>query len=369
MIKKSVFPGKYIQGPGALKELTSLIALLGKQGLVLASPSVKAKVFHGGDFGSGTQSVPVEVFRGESCEEEVARVHDIIKQTRADVVVGMGGGKTIDTAKIAADRAGIPVIIVPTIASTDAPCSGCAILYSKDGIFDCVLYQKTNPAAVLVDLDIIAEAPTRFLVSGMGDALATWFEARSCQQTGSPHECGGLGTVTGFAIARLCYETLLDYGVAAVLANEQHVVTPAFERIVEANILLSGIGFESAGLAAAHAIHNGLTMLAETHPFYHGEKVAFGLLAGLHLNGAPPQEMDTVYSFCEDVGLPTTLADIGLGGADRRKLGVAAEKSCAPEQAIHHEVGKITPTRVLDAMLAADAFGTYRKRSGIAHRR
>ena len=73
----------------------------------------------------------------------------------------------------------------------DAPCSGCAVLYSKDGIFDSVLYQKTIPAAVLDDVEIIAVAPTRFLVTGMGDALSTWFEARSCERTQSANECGG----------------------------------------------------------------------------------------------------------------------------------------------------------------------------------
>jgi glycerol dehydrogenase len=135
-----------------------------------------------------------------------------------------------------------------------------------------------NPAAVLVDLGIIAAAPTRFLVAGMGDALSTWFEARSCERTQSTNECGGYSTAAGLAIAKLCYETLLSHGVAAKLANERRLVTPALARIVEANILLSGIGFESAGLAAAHSIHNGLTALAETHSFYHGEKVAFGVL-------------------------------------------------------------------------------------------
>ena len=90
------------------------------------------------------------------------------------------GGKAIDTAKIAADRAGLPAIIIPTIASTDAPCSGCAVIYSKVGVFDSVCYQKSNPAAVLVDVAVIAAAPTRFLVAGMGDALSTWFEASSC---------------------------------------------------------------------------------------------------------------------------------------------------------------------------------------------
>ncbi len=215
MFKKAVFPGKYIQGVGALGELPALIKLLGKQGLILASPSVKEKVLPNCGLDLKAQSIPIDLFRGECCEDELLRVAGVVKQNQADVLVGMGGGKTIDTAKIVADRLNIPVIIIPTIASTDAPCSGCAVRYSNDGIFDAVFYQKSNPAAVLVDVGIIAAAPTRFLVAGMGDALSTWFEARSCDRTHSPNECGGYCTMTGLHIARLCYETLLSYGAAA----------------------------------------------------------------------------------------------------------------------------------------------------------
>ncbi|MEI6309973.1 MAG: glycerol dehydrogenase [bacterium] len=361
MFKKAVFPGKYIQGLGAISELPALIELLGKQGLILASPSVNEKVLPGCGVDWSARAIPIELFRGECCQDEVNRLTESITQNCADVLVGMGGGKTIDTAKIAADRLGIPVIIIPTIASTDAPCSGCAVLYSKDGVFDSVCYQKMNPAAVLVDVEIIAAAPARFLVAGMGDALSTWFEARSCERTQSVNECGGTGTMVGLGIAKLCYETLLTYGLAAKLASQRHIVTPALERIVEANILLSGIGFESAGLAAAHSIHNGLTALAETHSYYHGEKVAFGVLTGLQLTGASTDESATVFSFCEEVGLPTTLAGIGLGKADRRELMEAAEKACAPGQPIHHEAGAITPGIVLDAMLATDALGQSRQ--------
>jgi glycerol dehydrogenase len=107
-------------------------------------------------------------------------------------------------------------------------------------------------------------------------------------------------------------------------------VTPALERIIEANTLLSGLGFESSGLAAAHSIHNGLTALAPTHAYYHGEKVAIGTLAGLHLADASPQDIETAYRFCEDVGLPTTLADIGLAGVSREDLLLAAQRACAP---------------------------------------
>jgi glycerol dehydrogenase len=368
MFKKAVFPGKYIQGVGAISELPGLIRLLGEQGLVFASPSVIGKVLPNCGLDLKAHAIHTESFQGECCEDELARLSGIITQKHVDVLVGMGGGKTIDTAKIAADRANIPVIIVPTIASTDAPCSGCAVVYSMHGIFDSVCYQKTNPAAVLVDLDIIAAAPTRFLVAGMGDALSTWFEARSCNSTKSTNECGGYSTAAGLHIAKLCYETLLTFGTAAKVASESHIVTPALDHIVEANILLSGIGFESAGLASAHSIHNGLTALVETHPFYHGEKVAFGVLTGLQLTDAAMEESETVFSFCEDVGLPTTLADIGLGKASREELMVAAEKACAPEQPIYHEAGIITPERVLNAMLAADAMGKARRGSRRNHR-
>lgn len=360
MLKKAMFPGKYLQGVDALHELPSLVKLFGSQGLILASPTAFEKILPASGIDLEVHSLKAERFNGECCEAELSRLAGIIRQNEIEVLVGMGGGKAIDTAKVAADRTNIPVIIVPTTASTDAPCSGCAVLYSEQGVFESVYYQTSNPAAVLVDTAIIAAAPVRFLVSGMGDALATWFEARSCNGTQSENACGGLGTMTGLTLARLCYDTLLQYGLNAKIAAEQSIITPAFERIVEANILLSGIGFESGGLAAAHSIHNGLTALEETHAFYHGEKVAFGVLAGLQLTDAMPEESATVYAFCEQIGLPTTLADLGIQGCDRSRLMQVAEKACVPIECIHHEAGVITPDKVLQALLAADAIGRYR---------
>ncbi len=361
MFMKTVFPGKYIQGPGAITELPALVDMFGRQGLILASRSAAGKVSPGCGIDWGGRPISVELFRGECCESELNRLSSVISATHADVLVGVGGGKTIDTAKIAADRAGLPVVITPTIASTDAPCSGCAVLYTDDGVFVSVLYQKMNPAVVLVDSAIIAGAPTRFLVAGMGDALSTWFEARSCERTQSVNECGGKRTAAALAIARLCYDTLMSDGLAAKQANETHTVTPPLERIIEANTLLSGIGFESAGLASAHAVHNGLTALPETHSFYHGEKVAFGTLTGLQLADASAEEIATVFSFCEQIGLPTTFAEIGLGNTDRSQLLKAAEKACMSEQPVHHEVGEMTSEKILDAMVAVDALGRERK--------
>ncbi len=183
----------------------------------------------------------------------------------------------------------------------------------------------------------------------------------SCRRTQSVNACGGLSTTLGLHIARLCYDILLEYGLVAKIACENRAVTPAFSRIVEANTLLSGIGFESGGLGAAHSIHNGLTALEETHAFYHGEKVAFGVLAGLQLSDAPPAVANTVYAFCESIGLPTTLADLGIASPDRGRLMLVAEKACVPGECIHNEAGAIRPENVLHAIIAADALGRARK--------
>lgn len=272
MIQKAIFPGQYIQGSGVINQLPDIIAPFGKKAFILASPSVKKIIIPELTQIANHDRFETALFNGECTEEEIARLLDMIKLSNSDIVIAMGGGKTIDTAKICADRANLPVAVVPTIASTDAPCSACAVTYTKDGVFEAVHYQLKSPAIVLVDTRIITNSPVRFLVSGMGDALATWFEAKSCERSQSQNECKGLSTLAANQIAKLCYDTLLEFGVAAKIANENRIVTPALNNIIEANILLSGIGFESCGLATAHAVHNGLTELSETHQKYHGEK-------------------------------------------------------------------------------------------------
>lgn len=357
MNKTAFFPGKYIQGPSTIIQLDELIRQFGSKAIILTSPSARKHL--PGNYAQAPLSdlLSIVLFGGECSEGELERIAEHIRKEKADVMVGMGGGKVIDAAKIAADRAGIPAIIVPTIASTDAPCSGCAVTYTPDGIFEKVHYQRSNPAVVLVDTNILAKAPSRFLVAGMGDALATWFEARACAKTSTVNECGGLSTNAGLHLARLCYDLLLENGVQAKLDNEVGKVSEALENIVEANILLSGIGFESGGLAAAHAIHNGLTALPETHAFYHGEKVAFGLLAGLHMTGSLEKELKEVYGFCKIVGLPVTLEQLGISSENKTGLMEVSRKSAEQDSTIHHEGFGITPEKVYDALLKADGYG------------
>ncbi len=344
----AIFPGRYTQGAGALADLPSALAGLGSRPFVVAGSTARRELLPSLDLAS-------TAFGGECSDEEIERLSTLA--AGCDVVVAMGGGKVIDAGKAVAHRLGAASVIVPTIASTDAPCSAVSVIYTPEGAFKRYLFLPRNPDLVLVDTRVIARAPVRFLVSGMGDALSTWFEADACRRTLSDNQCGGLATGAALALARLCYDTLLEFGVSARLSCEANVVTPALEHIVEANTLLSGLGFESAGLASAHSIHNGLTRLEPTHAFYHGEKVAVGVQAGLFLADRPSALIAEVYGFCEAVGLPTTLRQLGLQNPDLR---LVAEGACAEGETIHHEAGAMTPERVVSALKAADAYGQRR---------
>lgn len=361
MVTTAIFPGRYVQGADALALLGTELALLGNKALVIEDPFVHDHLQHKLDTAM-KDKIPfiTQVFCGECCDEEIERLQGLGHQAEVDVVVGIGGGKTLDTAKAVGVALGARVAIAPTLASTDAPCSALAVIYSREGAFKRYLITPRNPDLVLVDTQVVARAPVRLLVSGMGDALSTWFEAEDCRVKGAGNMTGRSGPMSAFGLARLCFDTLLEYGPLAKVACEQQVVTPALERVVEANTLLSGLGFESGGLSAAHAIHNGLTALAGTHRFWHGEKVAFGTLSLLMLTDRSPQMIDTVYDFCEAVGLPTTLAQIGLSDVSDTELMKVAELACAPGETIHNVPCEVTPRRVLAAMRAADAEGRRR---------
>jgi glycerol dehydrogenase len=362
VIRTTIFPGRYVQGAGAIERLGGEVARLGSTAFLCGSPFVVDTLLP--TFRAGVESeveLAVARFNRECTEAEIDRLTGLARESGAEVVVGVGGGKLLDTAKAVAYHLDRPVIIVPTLASTDAPCSALSVIYTPEGIVESGLVLPRNPDLVLVDTAIIAQAPVRFLVAGMGDALSTWFEADACRQTYSGNMTGDVGSFTAFALARLCYDTLLEYGVAAKLACEKKVVTPALERVVEANTLLSGVGFESGGLGTAHALHDGLTRQEKARrQYWHGERVTIGVLVSLFLTDRPMRLVDEVYAFCEAVGLPTTLAAIGLGDITEEGLWEIAEASCAV-RSIHHEPVPVTPESVYAALVAADAEGQRRR--------
>jgi glycerol dehydrogenase len=358
-------PGKYCQGKGILSELGKYILPYGQKPLILWEQFLKDS--YGSQIISSLQSHGLSyrdaIFSGESTKRAAQELSEIVRAESCDVVVGIGGGKAIDTAKGAAAFSRVRLVIVPTVASNDAPSSACTVWYSEDGEYDGFDMWATNPDVIIADTEVIAKAPVRFFVAGMGDALATWPEASTCFSRRAVACTGGVQTITAMAMARLCFDTILEYGIEAKAAVERQVATAAVDKVVEANILLSGVGWESGGLATAHAIANSLPLIHETHGLLHGEKVSFGLVTQLCLD----QDLciDAIYRIVDfqiAVGLPVTLSDMNMQDVTRERLLEFAHAVSGEGSFVHNHPFTVTPTDIVDAMFAADSLGTRRKK-------
>ncbi|TSB45276.1 glycerol dehydrogenase [Alkalicoccobacillus porphyridii] len=370
MEKVFISPSRYVQGKNILESNASqYISKLGQHALLIADEFVW-------DI-AGNQLVDTltkddikseqVTFGGESSLNEIDRIIQVGKESDADMVIGLGGGKTLDTAKGVADKLGYPIVIIPTTASTDAPTSGLSVIYSDDGVFEDYSFYDKNPDLVIVDSQIIASAPPRFLISGIADALATWVEARAVLQSNGQIMSGGQPTIAGQAIAEKAEEILFEYSLQAVEANKNKIVTPALESIIEANTLLSGLGFETAGLAAAHAIHNGFTAIhGEIHNLTHGEKVAYGTIAQLVLENKNLEELDRYLELYIELGLPVTLEELHLADASDEDLLKIAELATAEGETIHNLPQKVTADDVVQAIKAVDIYAkSFKKRYGV----
>jgi len=357
----SVFesPAAYVQGRGVIDDLGEHAGSLGDTALVIADDVVLDLV--GDDIvdslaAAGLDASTVE-FRGEASEAEIERLAEVTTDRGADLVVGAGGGKALDTAKAVRETVGGSIALVPTVASTDAPTSALSVIYSDHGEFLEYWFYEEHPDLVLVDTEVVAGAPTRFFRSGIADGLATWFEADATWRSDGDNVVGGKPTRAGHRIARLCYETLREHAVGALDAVDEGAVTESVDAVTEANTLLSGLGFESGGLAAAHSVHNGFTQLEATHGATHGEKVNIGTITQLVLEGRDDEFVEDYVEFSLDLGLPVTLAEIGLDDPDRSDLMVVAEAACDDEETIHNQPFAVTPPMVRDALVAADEIG------------
>ncbi len=353
-------PAKYVQGPGALHEIDQhLVEGMGKRLFAIIDPAVfdVVKPILEKCAKDNELFVHCESFYGECSRNTVNRYMEVAKEKQSTVILGIGGGKTMDSAKAIAHLLHMQMVIVPTAASTDAPCSSTSVLYHDDGEFDDWLFLEANPNLVLVDTDIIIKAPVKLLVAGMGDAMSTFFEARVCRASGKNNQVKGTPTIAGTAMASKCWEILQRDGVRAKIAAEAGVITPAFESIVEVNTLLSSIGFESGGLGAAHAIQKGFTLIPELHKAYHGNIVAFCTIVQLVMENVEDAELNAVLKFCIDVGLPICFDDFGYQEIDKEMLWEVADKTNKVGRTVHNLPFEVTTKLIYEGLLAADAIG------------
>ncbi|MBU4215687.1 MAG: glycerol dehydrogenase [Actinobacteria bacterium] len=357
-VRTVISPARYVQGKGAIHQLGGFLKQLGSTPLIVADDLVWGLVGHDIEASLAAAGLPVNrvTFNGVPSAKEVDRLVGLIKDNGADIAVAVGGGSTIDAVKASGFLAGIRWANCPTVASTDAPTSALAVIYTEDGEFEEYRFFPRNPDLVLVDSQIVANAPVSLLVAGVGDALATWLEARATSRSNSKTMAGGLPTVTGTALAKLSWDVLWENALPAIDAARDHLVTPAVDKVIEANTLLSGLGFESGGLAAAHAVHNGLTAVPGTHGLAHGQKVNIGSITQLVLEGAPTSDIRDFIEFTTRVGLPTTLTEVGLRADDADSLRTVADAATVPGETIHSMPFEVASEDVAAALASIERF-------------
>lgn len=351
------FPSSYIQGAGLLEKFGKLIAPLGKKPLVIADAFIRE--LYGEQLKVSLSLTGCELhfatFIGECSPSAIDIAAQEARDHGCDCVIGFGGGKAIDTAKGVKIEIGFPVIVAPTIASNDSPTSRLAITYSESGEFIGPRFLTTNPELVLVDTQIIAQAPVRFFVAGIGDALVTKFEAEQCLLSGTNNFFGGASPQAAICLADLCYRIVREHGASAVQAIKDKVVNDAVEKVTEANILLSGLGFEACGVAGAHAIGMAFSLLSEVHGTLHGEEVAVGLVVQFVLEGRDESFIFDMLEFYQSIGLPASLKDIGLNNPSDEQIRLVSDFAARPGSRLHNMARTMNSDIVFNAIKKATA--------------
>jgi glycerol dehydrogenase len=324
-------PRRYVQGPGILKDIGRELAVIGKTAVLLADERVMAlcaDTIRQSVTDAGIEIRPI-LFGGEITYDEIARIIGLIGENRPDIVIGAGGGKTIDTGKMVARDTGAAFVSVPTVASNDSPTSHIAVIYDADHKLVGVEENRGNPELVLVDTEVIVRAPIELLSAGVGDALVKVFEVEQCMGSGGKNVFGATSPRAALALARACYDTVRENLEGAYAAHARGVPNSAFEALVEAAVLMSGLAFESGGLSVSHGMTRGLSAVPGVARALHGHQVAYGLLVQLELERRDAAFMEDMRAFYRAARLPLKLTELGADQASNSTVHTIAEISAA----------------------------------------
>jgi glycerol dehydrogenase-like iron-containing ADH family enzyme len=289
----------------------------------------------------------------DCCEISLHRLEESIASHQADLIIGIGGGKCLDMAKLVAHRTQLPIVTIPTSAATCAAWTALSNIYSEAGAFDYDVSLPHCPDLLILDYDLIATAPPRTLIAGIGDAIAKWYEASV--SSGNSDKTLLIAAVQQ---ARVLRDLLFQKSVAA-LAD---IGGADWQEVVDATVLLAGVigglGGAQCRTVAAHAVHNGLTHLPACHHILHGEKVAFGILVQLRLeeivsgHQLAAQTRQQLLDFYQQIGLPSTLADLGLAQITLADLQQVADIACQPQSDIHRLPFAVAPEQLVAALVS-----------------
>ncbi len=348
--------GCYIQGPGSLDLVGQKAATLGKRAALICDAAVRKLIedrFARSFAAAGLPAVTYP-FSGEITVAAIEKLTGQARADRIDVVVGAGGGKALDAAKGVARRLELAFISLPTIASTDAPAARGLVVYDDAHRVVAVEQMPRNPDFVIVDTQVIAGAPPRFLRAGIGDAISKKYEAHGCWSGTGLNKQGARPMKTAILIADGCYDIVRAHGVAAMRAAEKGEVTDDLEYVVEAAVLLSTLAFENGGLSIAHALAPPLGVVRGACDALHGEHVAYATLVQMTTEQRPDAEIDDVRGFLRQIGLPVSLRDLGMPDPTDAEIEQLA-KSAAANPHVLNQPRPVTAADLARAIRAVEA--------------
>ena len=337
---------QYTVGNGILKDLGSICKKYGKRILVIGGNTALEKV--GMSIVDYLKQENIEIidfiwYGGECSYKNIDRIQTKAENLNIDVIVGVGGGKALDTAKAAGEKASIPVITIPTIAATCAATTPISVVYKDNGSFDSIYLLENLPAHILIDTDIIVNSPTKYLWAGIGDTLAKYYELEATtREKKLSHR-----VLMGKNLSTMCVEPLIAYGTKAIEDSSKGLNSFEFEETILNIIVTTGIvsmliGEEFNG-ACAHGLFNALTSLEHIEKDHlHGEVVSYGILVMLMLDGQE-SEVERLYPFYKSISLPTSLEDLEI-------IHTIEYLESIVEDAIHMEDVKKMPYQVTKAM-------------------
>ena len=354
----AIAPSRVIRGEQAWQQgLPAIADLCQRPALLGRSPStqgIRARLK--ADLMGCDLAVVESQLQFDCCEDDLTRLQAQLQETACDAVIAAGGGKVLDAGKLLAHRLKLPCITVPLSAATCAGWTALANIYSPDGAFIADEALAACPDLLIFDHGLVRQAPNQTLASGIADALAKWYEA----SVGSGSSTDGI-IQQAVQMARVLRDQLLIDAREAMAQPESE----AWVRVAEACGLtagvIGGLGGAQCRTVAAHAVHNGLTQLHACHSKLHGEKVGFGILVQLRLeerlggNQLAAQSRRQLLPLLQELGVPVTLQDLGLGEAGLHELRAICSFACRPGSDLHHLPFDVTETDLLEALVSTDA--------------
>lgn len=343
-------PGQFLCEPGALKYLDQKVASFTHPVIITGEKSYEA--FQ--KYYTGSLNLPVYRYDGTASHEDMERLSSLVEGT--DCIVGIGGGRVLDTAKGTAELLQVEYVTIPTVLGTCAAYTPLSAVYHPDHTFKVVDYYEKAALLCLMDLDLLVESPKKYFMGGIGDTLAKWYEAEGITR----HVDGQLPAMVkvGLQTAKVAQQILLEDSKDALDSMDRRVVSPAFQRVAEAVVAIAGTvgGFagEYGRMAGAHAVHNGMSLVPETHPFEHGVKVAYGVLVQLWASG-DEEEVHRLLPFFEENQFPHRLEDFGVKENKREKAEKIAAFAASDSETFKLAVPKVTARNVYDAMNAVES--------------